>query len=296
MKRSRLQETSMEVTVGAFMFMILLALGFFTIVLSRQNIFTTSYRVDVVFDNVKGLREGDNVFVRGVSIGKIKTLQIKPDGVHVAVNLEQPVELHEDYAIEILPSSVLGGRYLNIYEGSHSTPQLAKGALVKGVTPVDLIDEATRTTQMIKKALDEGKIIENLKATMAQLNDVTAKLSKGEGTIGKLMADDTVYNDLHAITANLKDISERAAKGKGTIGKLLAEDDQLYNNLVEASTSIKNISASIEKGDGTIGKLIKDDKLYDEIAMTLHEARAAIDDFREAAPITTFSSIFFGAF
>ena len=105
----------MEVTVGAFMFMILLALGFFTIVLSRQNIFRPSYRMDVVFENVKGLREGDNVFLRGVSVGKIKTLQIKSDGVHISVNLEQPVELHEDYAIEILPSSVLGGRYLNIY-------------------------------------------------------------------------------------------------------------------------------------------------------------------------------------
>jgi phospholipid/cholesterol/gamma-HCH transport system substrate-binding protein len=296
MKRSRLQETSMEVTVGAFMFMILLALGFFTIVLSRQNIFTTTYKFDAVFENVKGLREGDNVFVRGVSVGKIKTLQIKADGVHVSVNLEQPVELHEDYAIEILPSSVLGGRYLNIYEGSHSTPEIPKGAVVKGLTPVDLIDEATKTIEIIKKALEEGKIIENLKSTMAQLNDVTAKLSRGEGTIGKLMTDDKVYNDLREITANLKDVSDRIAKGKGTIGRLLSEDDALYTNLTEAAASIKNISASIEKGDGTIGKLIKDDKLYEEAKMTLHEIRAAIDDFREAAPITTFSSILFGAF
>jgi phospholipid/cholesterol/gamma-HCH transport system substrate-binding protein len=296
MKRSRLQETSMEVTVGAFMFMILLALGFFTIVLSRQNIFSPSYRMDVVFDNVKGLREGDNVFVRGVSVGKIKTLQIKPDGVHISVNLEQPVELHEDYVIEILPSSVLGGRYLNIYEGSHSTPEIAKGTVVKGLTPIDLIDEATKTTQLIKEALVEGGIIENLKMTMAQLNDVTAKLSKGEGTIGKLLMDDKVYKDLNDITANLKDISERIAKGKGTIGKLISEDDQLYNNLAEASASMKHIATSIEKGDGTLGKLVKDDKLYNELLMTLHEARATIDDYRETAPITTFSSILFGAF
>jgi phospholipid/cholesterol/gamma-HCH transport system substrate-binding protein len=296
MKRSRLQETSMEVTVGAFMFMILLALGFFTIVLSRQNIFRPSYRMDVVFENVKGLREGDNVFVRGVSVGKIRTLQIKPDGVHISVNLEQPVELHEDYAIEILPSSVLGGRYLNIYEGSHGTPEIPKGAVVKGLTPIDLIDEATKTTQLIKQALVEGGIIENLKTTMAQLNEVTAKLSRGEGTIGKLLTDDKVYDDLRDITANLQDISERIAKGKGTIGKLLSEDDQLYNHLAEAAASIKTIAISIEKGDGTLGKLVKDDKLYNELLMTMHEARAAIDDFREAAPITTFSSIFFGAF
>jgi len=286
----------MEVTVGAFMFMILLALGFFTIVLSRQSIFTQSYRFDVVFENVQGLREGDNVSVRGVSIGKVKTLQIKPDGVHVSVTLEKPVELHEDYAIEILPTSALGGRYLHIYEGSHSTPEISKDAVVKGLTPVNLIDEATKTTQLIKKALEEGKIIENLKSTMAQLNDVTAKLSKGDGTIGKLLMDDKMYNDLHEMIENLKDISERTAKGRGTMGKLLSEDDQLYNNLAEAAASIKTIATSIEKGDGTVGKLVKDDKLYNELLMTMHEARAAIDDFRETAPITTFSSIFFGAF
>jgi phospholipid/cholesterol/gamma-HCH transport system substrate-binding protein len=105
-----------------------------------------------------------------------------------------------------------------------------------------------------------------------------------------------VYNDLHEITSNLKDLSDRLAKGKGTMGKLLSEDDQLYTNLVAAAISIRDISATVEKGEGTIGKLVKDDKLYEEVKMTLHELRATIDDYREAAPITTFSSIFFGAF
>ncbi len=56
MKRSRMQQMSMEVTVGAFMFMVLLALGVFTIILSRENIFTRKYYVEVVFDDVMGLR------------------------------------------------------------------------------------------------------------------------------------------------------------------------------------------------------------------------------------------------
>ena len=83
MKKSRMQETSIEVTVGAFMFMILLALGFFTIVLSRENVFRKSYAMMVVFKDVRGLREGDNVFVRGVDVGKIKTLSVERDGVRV---------------------------------------------------------------------------------------------------------------------------------------------------------------------------------------------------------------------
>jgi phospholipid/cholesterol/gamma-HCH transport system substrate-binding protein len=252
----------MEVTVGAFMFMILLALGFFTIVLSRENIFTRSYHMEVVFENVMGLREGDNVFVRGVDVGKIRSLQIRPDGVHVSMTLEQPVKLHEDYQIEILPSSALGGRYLNIYEGSINLPAIPASARIVGVTPVDLINEATKITQMIKEALEEGQILDNLKTTMAQVKEITTRLSEGEGTLGKLMS----------------------------------EDDTLYEDLKAAVNSFKNFTDSVEGGKGTIGRLMTDDELYEEAKLLLHELRATVDDFRETTPITTFTSVFFGAF
>lgn len=286
----------MEVTVGAFMFMVLLALGFFTIVLSRENIFTRTYRLEVLFDNVKGLREGDNAFVRGVDVGKIRSLQIKNDGVHVHVTLQQPVTLREDYKIEILPSSVLGGRYLNIYEGSEGLPLLAKGVVIKGIPPVDLIDEATKTTRLIKEALEEGGVLENLKGTMAQFKEITAKLSAGEGTLGKLLTDDKMYKDLEEIAANLKDVSQRVGQGKGTIGKLLSDDDHLYQDLSDAAAAIKKITENISGGKGTLGRLAEDDELYEQAKLLLQEIRAAVDDLRETTPITTFTSIFFGAF
>lgn len=286
----------MEVTVGAFMFMILLALGFFTIVLSRQNLFTTTYHHEVLFNNVKGLREGDNVFLRGVAVGKIKRLQIKPEGVVVGLNLEVQAVLHEDYRIEILPASVLGGRYLNIYEGSDSLPLLAKGTLIRGIPPVDLIDEATRTTQLIKKALEEGGILENLKTTMVQLKDITTRLSAGEGTLGKMLVDDSVYTNLQGIVSNLRDVSERLNSGKGTMGRLLSEDDTLYEDLRDTVASLKEVSGKISGGEGSLGKFVMSDELYQEVRLLLHEVQATVDDYRETVPITTFTSILFGAF
>ncbi|HPG01321.1 MAG TPA: MlaD family protein [Kiritimatiellia bacterium] len=296
MKKSRMQETSIEVTVGAFMFMILLALGFFTIVLSRENVFRKNYSVVVVFQDVRGLREGDNVFVRGVDVGKIKTLQIEPSGVRVGVTLDQEVVVHEDYSVEILPSSVLGGRFLNINVGSSDKPVVASGSVLQGKMPADLIDEATRAAKLIREALEEGGIIENLKTSMAQIKEITTKLNEGEGTIGKLLTDRKVYDDISEITANLKDVSQRLGEGKGTLGKLLSEDDTLYNDLSAAAASIREITDQIAKGEGTLGKLTKDDELYQEAKLLLNELRATIDDYRETAPITTFTSIFFGAF
>jgi len=296
MKKSRMQETSIEVTVGAFMFMILLALGFFTIVLSRENVFRKSYAMMVVFKDVRGLREGDNVFVRGVDVGKIKTLLVEPDGVRVRVTLDQEVLMHEDYKIEILPSSVLGGRFLNIDVGSLDKPVVPAETVFQGLMPTDLIDEATRAAKLIREALDEGGIVENLKTSMAQIKEITTKLNEGEGTIGKLLTDRKVYDDIAEITTNLKDVSQRLGDGKGTLGKLLSEDDTLYRDLSEAASSIREITDQIASGEGTLGKLTKDDELYEEAKLLLNELRATIDDFRETTPITTFTSIFFGAF
>ncbi len=296
MKKNRLQDTSMEVTVGAFMFMVLLTLALFTIVLSRENLFKKTYHMNVVFDSVMGLREGDNVFVRGVVVGKIKSIKIEKNGVHILASLQEAIELHEDYRIEILPSSVLGGKYLNINVGTLSAPVMDSQALLRGAPPADLVDEATRTIKSIRVALEEGKILENLQVVMADLKNVTTQLSQGEGTMGKLLMDDKIYNDLDQITTNLKGISQDLADGKGTLGKLLSSDDQLYNDLSSAVASIKNITASMEKGEGTLGKIMTDDELYKDMKGLLNEARAAIDDIREAMPITTFTSIFFGAF
>ena len=297
MKKDQRQETTIEVIVGFFFAMMIVALFFGTAVLSRARIFGGGgHKYEIVFEHVMGLRKGDNVFVRGVDVGKVDRLAVKSDGAHVYVSLEVPIKLHDDYKVEVLPSSVLGGRNLAIDLGSNDKPELPAGMMLRGLTPVDLIDEATRTIALIKKNLEEGKMLENFSATMADIKKISNKLAAGEGTIGKLLMEEQVYNDLKSTTANLKEISNRLAAGEGTLGKLLAKDDQLYRDVSSAAASIKNIAAKIEKGEGTIGKLTMEDGLYQDVKKTMSEARAAIDDFREAAPLTTFSSLFLGAF
>ncbi len=261
MKRSQLRDVSMEIMVGAFIFMILLALGFFTIILSYENIFQQYHPLEVQFDHVSGLRQGDNVFLRGVMIGRVRQLEVDDDGVRVTASIQRRLTLREGYRIEIVPSSVLGGQYLAIDEGPPDAPRLPDDARLRGERPVDLIDEATHTIRALRASLEEGEVLANVEATMAQLNDITRALSEGQGTFGRLLMEDAVYQDLEQLTANLRSVSEK-----------------------------------INAGEGTLGKLIADDEMYEEAQLLLREIRASIDDFRETAPITTFTSIFFGAF
>jgi phospholipid/cholesterol/gamma-HCH transport system substrate-binding protein len=325
-----MREVSMEVTVGAFMFMVLLALGVFTIILSRQSLFKPTVYYEVSFRSIMGVREGDNVYLRGVIVGKVDDVVVAKRSVQLRLALDRQLDLHENYKMEILPSSMLGGRYLNVEEGDEDRPLLPAGTKLVGVTPVDLIDEATRTVTSIREALDGGvladmrmivsnanlvvarvergqgtlgkllakdEVYEDIRSMTASLRRATDRLDRGEGSLGKLLADDgRIYADIEAVTANLRKVSGELGEGKGLLGKLLSSEDTIYDDLRASALAIREITQSLDRGDGTLGKLIRDNDVYDELKMLLRELRAAVDDFRETAPVTTFSSIFLGAF
>ncbi len=315
MKRtSKSRELTLEVLVGGFMFAALLGLCFFTIILSRENLFKTTYPFTVVFEDVMGLRDGDNVVIRGLTVGKVKELLLRDDGVHIRAELERPLALRSDYRIEIIATSVLGGRYLQIDQGQ-TGEALPPGTVVRGAKPNDLIAIAS--------------------AVVADLKAITEKINSGQGTLGKLVNDDTLYNDARDIVAdvktsirerqllknietaaaNLGEISAKINRGEGTIGKLV-NDDGLYvdarrivgelraaieerglvDNFEGAVANLNEVAEKINAGHGTLGKLVNDADLYDQATKTLVEVRAAVDDLRETSPITTFSSVFFGAF
>jgi phospholipid/cholesterol/gamma-HCH transport system substrate-binding protein len=276
MKQSSIdREMTTELIVGTFMFMVLLALGYFTIVLGRASLFEKKFPLEVEFADVMGLRKDDNVVLRGMTVGKVKSLHLTDGRVRVLSTLDSPVKLHTDYKITIISTSILGGRYLEVKEGSAAAPLLAPDVMPQGIPPFDLMMEAAETIHEIRHSLNEGGVLTNLETTIASIREVSTKISRGEGTLGKLVNDEGVYNefqavgkDVRALTAKLQDIADRVSRGEGTLGKLLA-DDSVYTNIQAVAVSLREISDRVNAGEGTLGKLLsKDDKLYRDVADT----------------------------
>ncbi|MDF3131105.1 MlaD family protein [Kiritimatiellaeota bacterium B1221] len=158
---------------------------------------------------------------------------------------------------------------------------------------------------------DATELMSTLSAASKDLEQVakdarvlSTRLAEGKGTFGKLLSEDegmydnlsTTLEEISVASGDARKIMARLEAGKGTIGKLLSEDDQIYNDLQEAMAALKQVSVALSEEKGTVGKLINDETLYIKVESLIDEARATIDDFRETSPITTFSSVFFGAF
>jgi phospholipid/cholesterol/gamma-HCH transport system substrate-binding protein len=276
MKQSSVErEMSIELIVGTFMFMILMALAYFTIVLGRASFFEKKFPLEVEFADVMGLRKDDTVVQRGMTVGKIKTLRLMDGKVRVQALLDSPIQLKTDYKITVVTTSILGGRYVEVKEGSAQAAPLPPDVMPQGEKPFDLMAEAAQAVHEVRAAMNEGGILTNLQQTIASIKDVTSKISQGQGTIGKLVNEDGIYNefqgaarDIRAVTAQVQAIAEKINKGEGTLGKLIT-DDSVYTNIQAVAVNLKDISDRLNKGEGTLGKLLSsDDQLYKDISAT----------------------------
>jgi len=258
------RELTVEIIVGAFMVMIFLGLGYFTIILSREAWFSKKQPMEVFFANVMGLREEDSVVVRGMPVGKVTRLELHPtkQGVNVSLSLDKTLHMKKDYRIQVVATSILGGRQLQISEGTEGYPDLPQGSFYRGQDPHDIMADAADIMSSLRHGVVEGKMIDNLRDA----------------------------------SADIKQLTQRLSQGKGTLGKLMSEDDQLYRDLASAVGSLKNIADKVERGEGALGKLVQSDTFYQQLDSLVEEVRNAVDDFRETAPLVTFTSIFFGAF
>jgi phospholipid/cholesterol/gamma-HCH transport system substrate-binding protein len=329
----REREMTTEVIVGAFLLMIMLGLGYFTIILSTQRVFSDKTEMRVTFGNVMGLRDGDPVVARGMPVGKVKDLELIPEcgGVCITLSLDKQIDMRADYAITIAATSILGGRQLQIKEGSLDEPAIEM-TVYDGDDPYDLMEDAAAIVNEVREGLVEGHALDNMQQAMQDLSDIVTRIASGEGVIGKLLGSDTtLYDDFAATVSSARGIAAGLAEGQGTLGMLLAPDATLHKDLAATVASLRSVAGRLEKGEGTIGKLLSadetvyddlaamvatlrrvsdnlengkgalprwlnDPEVYEQVQATIDEIRGAIDDVRESAPISSFASIFFGAF
>ena len=135
---------------------------------------------------------------------------------------------------------------------------------------------------------------------MDSINEIAKKIESGEGTIGKLVQDETLYTDMKELAAGLKEASVTLTRILGDneedIRTIIASLKEAAPKLEQTMARIDSIAQKIEAGEGTLGKLVQDDTLYKETTRMVKEARRAAEDVRDQVPIITFTSVLFGAF
>jgi phospholipid/cholesterol/gamma-HCH transport system substrate-binding protein len=144
-------------------------------------------------------------------------------------------------------------------------------------------------------AEDGRKLIADASSSFDNINAVTADLKAGKGLIGRFLSDEDTADSGANIVANIEKVSADLANGTGTVGRLFTSDE-LYQNVNATFASAAKVAKDLEDGKGTLGQLISDDDLMREITLAVETLTRSLEDFREAAPVTTLTSVLFSAF
>jgi phospholipid/cholesterol/gamma-HCH transport system substrate-binding protein len=73
--------------------------------------------------------------------------------------------------------------------------------------------------------------------------------------------------------------------GQGTVGKLL-KDETLYRETTEAATNLKEILQKVNQGKGSVGKLINDQEFYKNAKLTLQKLDQATEGLEDQGPLS----------
>ncbi|ESU18743.1 hypothetical protein FCR2A7T_21460 [Flavobacterium cauense R2A-7] len=263
--------------------------------LKGKNLFDTTRKFYVVYDNVEGLTPSAAVTINGLTVGKVNTITIdeKTGKLLVEIQMDNDVPVAKSSTASIYEPGFIGGKQIAINpnfedtnyakSGDYLQPKVILGltaSLEKNLAPIqEKLDKVLANADALLMNLNDildANTKSNLKKTIAELNTTMTNFSSVSGNLDKVVADNkdklgSVVTNLDKTTGNFVKISEDLEKAK--LGETV-------ENLEKTLANVNKIMADMESGKGTMGKLLKDDAMYNNLTKASKEIELLLQDLR----------------
>src|SRR5713226_9074547 len=266
------------VSIAILIFLILNASG-------DINPFARKLHLKALFADANGLREGSEVRLAGVRVGKVEKITLLPPSnvpnaprVEALMSIENTIDgrpaterIRTDSQAQQGSPSLLGNEMLiNI------TPGTALGQPVKDYAV--LPSSSSNTVNVF--ATSGTDLAQRLSKLSDEINDIVKNVKEGKGTVGRLFNDESLYNNLNATIRDTEELMVQIKSGKGSAGKFV-NDPELYNNANDIAKNLKALSDDLRNGKGTAGKLLENDEFYNRINHIADRVDQSVDKIND---------------
>ncbi len=136
-----MKKYSMETTVGIFVFIGLLCVGYLTVKLGKMELIGgDNYTLYARFDSVSGLRPDSSVEIAGVEIGRIGKISLDSERYMALVMLKirKGIQITDDAIASVKTSGMIGDKFIKITPGGSDSILEPGGTIVETESAVDL--------------------------------------------------------------------------------------------------------------------------------------------------------------
>ena len=186
-------QSKLEMKVGIFVFIGLVILMTFVLSIKDFKNITSGYEINFIFNFANGVKIGAPIRFAGVDVGEIKEINFvtAPDDpkpkVRIMGSINKDIKVPLDSTVWVNTLGLLGEKYIEIMPGKDSSNILLAKQTLVGVDPIPM-QEVSVLARDIAKHLDES----------------LARIINKEGTVGKLLYDDTIYKELEALVTDIR--------------------------------------------------------------------------------------------
>jgi phospholipid/cholesterol/gamma-HCH transport system substrate-binding protein len=263
--------------------------------LKGKNLFDTTRKFYVIYENVEGLAPSAAVTINGLTVGKVNTITIEPKTgkLLVEIQMDNDVPVAKSSTASIYEPGFIGGKQIAINPNFEDTNYAKSGDYLKPEVKLGLTASLEKNLAPIQEKLD--KVLANADALLTNLNDVLDASTKAnlKKTIAELNKTMTNFSSVSAsadkiLTDNKDKLGSAVANLDKTTGNFakISEDlekanlGQTVENLEKTLVNVNKMMADMESGKGTMGKLMKDEAMYNNLTNASKEIELLLQDLR----------------
>lgn len=136
-----MKQTKLELLVGVFVLVGLMAVAYLTIKLGAGSLLGgATYTLEARFTNAGGLNMGSNVVVAGVAVGRVESIRMDPTDYTaiVAFRVTDDVKLPTDSMASIKTTGLIGDKFIALAPGADETYLAPGNRITMTESAVDL--------------------------------------------------------------------------------------------------------------------------------------------------------------
>jgi phospholipid/cholesterol/gamma-HCH transport system substrate-binding protein len=237
---------------------------------SRHGLGTDSFHVLVGLQDIGGVEVGTRVRIQGIDAGEVE--EIMPPaapGESVGLRLRIAGKLRHlvrsDARVQVVSEGLLPGKIVRIVPGRPDATPVTDETELAAIPSTELREELAQATAKLNDVLTQ------VNATLHDFRrgDVVTQMAEATGKLNRMLvrADDALQS---------------VQRGEGTLGKLL-KNDSLYTDLTTTLVQVNGALDDLRSGKGTLGQLVKNNDAYAEAMQSLQEMRRMVVSVKQNA-------------
>lgn len=262
--------------------------------LKGSDLLSNYKKVFVEYDNVEGLLPSSPVSLNGLTIGKVKSIDLLESGkLLVELQINSDFKITEKSVAQVYAPSPIGGKQIAIIINKNSTKSIESGDYLVSASKLGVIDGVLGQLDPIKikveKLMDNANLMlqnvnqllnaetkNNIQTGLDNLNETLEQFKLASTQVNSMLSENK--SKLNTTLSNVDVASKNFAKISDSLSK--TEINKTIKTLENTLSNVNVLMKNLNDGKGSMGKLLKDDALYTNFSKTSKELELLLQDVR----------------